>query len=130
MRVVFTLAWPQIFFYRGGAFLVFAQVLFKGLQLVHEIILRIIVLGLLYDMGVFFTRHTCLFSSFALPGRSHAVLAVFFDYSTPPHGVALHVEGVLICISSTLSQRSLTDNNSGSFCSFPRWCNRYQSRSG
>ena len=28
-------------------------------------------------MGVFFTRHTRLSSSFALPGRSHAVLAVF-----------------------------------------------------
>ena len=31
-------------------------------------------------MEAFFTRHTRLFSSFALPGRSHAVLAVFFDY--------------------------------------------------
>jgi hypothetical protein len=31
-------------------------------------------------MGAFFTRHTCLFFSFALPGKSHAVLAVFFDY--------------------------------------------------
>ena len=70
----------QILFYRGGTFLVFAQVLFKGLQLVHEIILRIIALGLLYDMGAFFTRHTCLFFSFVLPGKSHAVLAVFFDY--------------------------------------------------
>ena len=39
-------------------------------------------------MGVFFTRHTHLFSSFALPGRSHAVPAVFFDYGIPPHGVA------------------------------------------
>ena len=78
----------QVFFYRGGAFLVFAQVLFKGLQLVHEIILRIIALELLYDMGVFFTRHTRLFSSFALPGISHAVLSVFFDYGIPPHGVA------------------------------------------
>ena len=78
----------QVLFYRGGAFLVFAQVLFKGLQLVHEIILRIIALELLYDMGVFFTRHTRLFSSFALPGISHAVLSVFFDYGIPPHGVA------------------------------------------
>ena len=31
---------------------------------------------------------TRLFSSFALPGRSHAVPAVFFDYGIPPHGVA------------------------------------------
>ena len=30
---------------------------------------------------------TRLFSSFALPGRSHAVPAVFFDYGIPPHGV-------------------------------------------
>ena len=37
-------------------------------------------LGLLYDMEAFFTRHTRLFSSFVLPGKSHAVLAVFFDY--------------------------------------------------
>ena len=38
---------------RGGAFLVFAQMLFKGLQLVHEIILRIVFCSLsmrvLYD---------------------------------------------------------------------------------
>ena len=43
----------QILFYRGGAFLVFAQALFKGLQLVHEIILRIVFCSLsmrvLYD---------------------------------------------------------------------------------
>jgi len=39
-------------------------------------------------MGVFFSRHIRLFSSFALPGRSHAVPAVFFDYGIPPHGVA------------------------------------------
>ena len=81
-------------------------------------------------MGMFFTRHTRLSSSFDLPRSSHAVLAVFFDYGIPRRGVSLHMEGVLICISSTLSQRSLTDNNSGSFCSFLRWCNRYQSRSG
>ena len=54
--------------------------LFKGLQLVHEIILRIIELELLYDMGIFFTRHTRLSSSFDLPRSSHAVLAVFFDW--------------------------------------------------
>ena len=48
----------------------------------------IIALGLLYDMEAFFSRHTRLFSSFALPGRSHAVPAVFFDYGIPPHGVA------------------------------------------
>ena len=41
-----------------------------------------------YGMEAFFTRHTRLFSSFALPGRSHAVLSVFFDYGIPPHGVA------------------------------------------
>ena len=70
------------------AFLVFAQVLFKGLQLVHGVVLRIIALGLLYDMEAFFSRHTRLFSSFDLPGKSHAVLAVFFDYGIPPHGVA------------------------------------------
>lgn len=43
----------QVFFYRGGAFLVFSQVLFKGLQLVHENILRIVFCSLsmrvLYD---------------------------------------------------------------------------------
>ena len=39
-------------------------------------------------MESFFTHHTRLFSSFALPGISHAVLAVFFDYGIPPHGVA------------------------------------------
>ena len=50
--------------------------------------LSLIALGLLYDMGVFFTRHIRLFSSFAPPGGSHAVLAVFFDYGIPPHGVA------------------------------------------
>ena len=40
-------------------------------------------------MEAFFSRHTRLFSSFALPRRSHAVPAVFFDYGIPPHGVAL-----------------------------------------
>ena len=39
-------------------------------------------------MEVFFTRHTRLFFSFVRPGKSHAVLSVFFDYGIPPHGVA------------------------------------------
>ena len=43
----------------------------------------------MYGMEAFFTRHTRLFSSFVLPGRSHAVLSVFFDYGIPPHGVTL-----------------------------------------
>ena len=33
----------------------------------------------MYDMGMFFTRHTRLSSGFDLPRSSHAVLAVFFD---------------------------------------------------
>ena len=68
--------------------------LFKGLQLVHEIILRIIELELLYDMGIFFTRHTRLSSSFDLPRSSHAVLAVFFDwYKIPSFILHLHTNG-------------------------------------
>jgi hypothetical protein len=45
-------------------------------------------------MGAFFTRHTCLFFSFVLPGKSHAVLAVFFDNGIPPHGVVLTGPGL------------------------------------
>ena len=70
------------------------QVLFKGLQLVREIILRIIELELLYDMGMFFTRHTRLSSIFDLRGSSHAVLAVFSDWHKIPSFILhLHTNG-------------------------------------